>query len=622
MSKLVARPKTRKEIEDERRRVQLNRFKQYRNGGEGFIKWCEDNVSIEIYENGLPVWRPIRDLSDEPHPVTGRTAKDMWAEQCEIARKALKMKNGVFIYRLIVLCWMRGESKSLIVCLIVLWKFFNFASQKIMLGANSKDQSKFVHYDIMRDIILNSPNLLAIVGEKNIQEKEIRLRNKRGRVVSIIRSVSSFSGILSNITGYTFSEMFDMKNPKFFTQIDGSIRNVPNALGLIDSTVSDKQHILYRLYQSWVKNEDPTIFFSHRQSPKADWRDFWNPNMTGPQLNSYKIKFPETEFAQYFRNTWEAASSKMFTPEIVESLKYIGYRNNLGETAKVLQILGNCETISLNENLPEDEKERRIIDLKHDLIHIEKVYSLKTDYLQPRPINLSELSKLSDLYDTDWAILTGADRADPMKKNIDQGARTILTAVAKGLPGSRSNPMISVTDASSTKYIYFLVHLVHVIHSDLSTIKEVLEELYDMFDGIDSFCTERWGMWDMGSWCEDKNISFEPVVASYDRQRESFSELYTVFRSGRFKAPPVAVKGSKQEDILVEESLLFDHNKDKKFYGSPQKKERYGVQDDVMFSLGWTIYGGRFLTVNEFRSRSANKSFGEFYTNKELIGRY
>jgi len=598
------------------------RAKVYRNGGEGFVRWCEDNVCIEIYEQGLPVWRAISELSDEPNTETGRSGKEMWKEQSKIAREALRMENGVFVHRLIVLCWMRGESKSLIVCLIVLWKFFNFASQKMMLGANSKDQSKFVHYDIMRDIILNSPKLLQIVGERNIQEKEIRLRNNKGRVVSIIRSVSSFSGILSNITGYTFSEMFDMKNPKFFTQIDGSIRNVPNALGLIDSTVSNKQHILYKLYKSYMRGEDPTVYFSHRESPKADHRDYWNPNMTQKQLNSYAIKFPENEFAQYFKNTWEAASTRMFTGPMIEAMQYIGAGSSLGETYKVMQILDNCDKITANPDLPDDEKERRTRNLRTPLLHISQVYSLKTDYLQPRAIKMHELEKLGDLYDTDWAILAGVDRADPMKKNIEQGARTIVTAIAKGLPGSRSNPHMNVTSATATKYIYFLIHLIHVVHSDLNTIKEVLEGLCDDFDGLDSFCSERWGMWDMGEWCEEKDISFEAVTASYIKQRECFSELYTLIKDGRFKAPPLAVKGSKEDDILIEEAQLFDHNKDRKLYGSPQKAERYGVQDDAMFAIGWTIYGGRLLTVESFRSRREQTSFGEFHKGHDLVGSY
>jgi hypothetical protein len=88
----------------------------------------------------------------------------------------------------------------------------------------------------MRDIILNSPDLLMEVGgARNIQEKQIHIKNELNKVESFIRAISSFSGIVSNITGYTFSEIFDMKNPKFFVQLDGSTRNIPNALGVIDS---------------------------------------------------------------------------------------------------------------------------------------------------------------------------------------------------------------------------------------------------------------------------------------------------------------------------------------------------------------------------------------------------
>jgi hypothetical protein len=547
---------------------------------------------------------------------------EMWHEQCRIARECLEMENGVFKYTLIVFCWMRGESKSLLVCLIILWKFFTFASQKFMLGANSKDQSKFVHFDIMRDIILNTPKLLGIVGERNLQEKEIRLKNKLGRVVSIIRSVSSFSGILSNITGYTFSEMFDMKNPKFFTQIDGSIRNIPNAFGMIDSTVSDKQHVLYKLYDAWRTGKNPTLYFSHRQSKDADYKDFWNPNMTQAQLDSYKSKFPENEYAQYFKNTWEAGSDKLFAPEQIDALEYIGWNNSLGQTYQVQKILKNCNAIMNNEDLPKEERQDRVRGLKAPLIHIKSVYKLQTEYLQPRSIKMEELERLSEVYDTDWAILTGADRADPMKVNQRHGARTIITAVAKGLPGSRSAPMANVSDAAATKYIYFLVHLAHILHSDLDTIKETLEHLDNDLDGISTFCSERWGMWDIGGWCEEKDIQFEPVTASYTKQRESFSELYTIVKGGRFKAPPLVIKGSKQDDIFREELGIFDHNKGKKWYGSPEKSERKGIQDDTIFSLGWAVYGGRMLTVDDFRTRSIYTSFGEFYKGRELVGRY
>jgi hypothetical protein len=319
----------------------LSRIEEYRNGGEGFVKWCENEVRIPVYPEGgmIPVWTPVSDLPDTPNKETGRSPKDFWENLSTVARKSLVVKDGLLVYRLIVFCWMRGEAKSLFTCLIQLWKFYNFPAQLIVLGANSRDQVKFVHFDIMRDIILNSPKLLRITGRKNLQEREIRLKDKDGITKSTIRSISSFSGIVSNITGYTFSEIFDLKNPKFFYQLDGSIRNIPNALGVIDSTVSSKDHILFRLYKLWVSGKDSTLFFSHRSSPNADYRDFWHPAMTQKQLNSYQAKFPVSEFNQYFRNIWSAGSHRLIAPELIMASRFIGFSSTLGMHGTIVKTL-------------------------------------------------------------------------------------------------------------------------------------------------------------------------------------------------------------------------------------------------------------------------------------------
>jgi len=598
----------------------------YRSGAEGFIRWCEDFVNINIYVDGLSVWCPLKNLPRKINEDTGRCSADMWEFQKGVAREALRMnEKGEFLYRLIVLCWMRGEGKSLFVVLIQLWKFFNFLRQQIMLGANSKDQSKFVHFDIMRDVILNSPKLLRIVGKRNVQDKEIRLRDGAGNIVSVVRSISSFSGIVSNITGYTFSEIFDMKNPKFFTQLDGSIRNIPNALGVIDSTVSTKTHILYRLYKAYTNNTDKSIFFSYRCSLGPSYKDFTNPYMTQEQLNSYKAKFPPAEFAMYFKNTWESDTFKMFNSDLVESTGYIGYEGSLGMHNKIISVLKTIRKYEEHDN--EYRKQYspplEIVTAKKSLIPVEKLYSLSTEYQQPRMCSASELAEIGEMLNTDFSICVGVDRADPMKKNITQGAKTILTVLAKCLPGSRLNPLQYMNDLNSVpEYMYFLLHLAHVQHSDMETIKSELENVIVEYDGVDSLCAERWGMWDIGTWCEDNGIYFEPVSPSYTIQKAAFSELYNVVYKGRFKAPGLVVAGNKMDNILKEEMLLFDHDPQKKFYGSPEKGQNYGVQDDCMFSLGWTLYGGRFLSIEDFRKRNSDVPLGTWIKNTDLVGDY
>lgn len=598
----------------------------YLDGGHGFIDWCEDNVRVPIYPEGATAatWCPIKDLPREKNPITGRSYRGIWEEQKRIFIEALRMKKGRFVYRTIVLCWMRGEGKSLIACLIQLWKFFNFPRQQIMLGANSRDQVKFVHYDIMRDIILNSPNLVMAVGTKNIQEKEIRLRDEKGRIVSIIRSISSFSGIVSNITGFTFSEIFDMKNPKFFVQLDGSTRNIPNALGVIDSTVSEKTHVLYKLYTAASSGKTTTVYFSYRSSPKGKQEDYWNPHMTQEQLDDYKAKFPFGEFERYFQNLWTAGRVRVLTDIMIEEMGVIGARGSVMNHADVLTVLKEKEKIENQKKVVERkgllqdlmEKDERIKEAAKPLKFVDEVYQLKISISSKLMTSLEDLNRIGDLLDTDWIVGAGIDMSDPMA--IRSAARTVLIFVAKGLPGSRSRPYIYTEQESAPKYVYFVLHVEAVKTHSLNDIKVLLEEAHDEYLGIDVICGERWGIWDLESWCEERDILLDALYPTYARQREAFKEIYDVFSEGRIKSPVVPLVGSKGEDILREEASIFDHDPDRRWFGSPEKAEKSGVQDDVMYGLAWGLYGGRMLGAADLRPRIQTPFFGMFLPNQAL----
>ena len=601
----------------------------YRDGGKGFAKWCESNVRIPVYHKGgyIPIWTSMSQLPQHEDHI-GRSYSSFWEEQKLVANQALRMEDGRFVHRLIVFCWARGEGKSFLAVLVQLWKFFVFPRQQIMLGANSKEQTKFVHYSIMCDIILNSPKLLAIVGKKNIQEKEIKLRDSRGNVGSFIRSISTASGIVSNITGYTFSEIFDMKNPKFFTQLDGSIRNIPNALGVIDSTVSDKNHILYKLYDTYSKNKDPYLFFSHRFSKEALEKDYWSPGMTERQLESYRNKFPPQAFAQYFKNTWEAGNKSYFTADLIEASHYLGQNKHLGEQQGIIDVIKVLNKEDAGETEFQHSGKRIRLDLrsrmlKRSLIDINDTYSLRTASNHPRSATLEELQAICDLYQSDAAIMVGIDRADPLKVDITAGARTIMTIVAKLLPNSRNNPDSYLSDGNVKEYIYFLINLVHLESSSLTDIKNVLKECQDTFESIETFGGERWGLWDILDFCESNEIDLEAVSPSYDLQKAAFSELWTLYKTGKFKAPRTVVFGSKKEDILDEELGIFDHNPERRFYGSPEKTQMKGIQDDAVYALAWCIYAGRMLTPDDFRSRKGLQgNFGQMHTGIDLVGNY
>jgi len=619
--------------------AKLNRRKKskpksinYRDGAEGMIKWVDDHVYIPIYPEGsdIAVWTPMKDLPTEKNPKTGKSYRDIWDGQKEVLREALKMENKRFVYRLIVLCWMRGEGKSLLACLIQLWKFFNWPRQQIMLGANSKDQVKFVHYDIMRDIIVNSPKLFARVGGKrNIQEKEIRLKDSAGNIRSIVRSISSFSGIVSNITGYTFSEIFDMKKPKFFTQLDGSIRNIPNAFGVIDSTVSEKTHILYQLYINFIQGKTTTVFFSYRYSKEGLPEDYWNPNMDKSQLDDYKAKFMFGDFERYFLNLWSAGTQRVFSEEMVEMTKYLGMDGQLLNTSTMVEELQRKNhLIEVMTDISGkgfadggEETAGKIDEIYLRMVPVSGTYRLSDKYGQPKMATMENLVTLSNLFDTDWVLTAGSDYGDPYA--VRGLARTLAIILAKGLPGSRSRPFEALlTPDTAPKWIYVTLLVSDVDSHSGDVVKQLYEAAHIEFGGLDVMCSERYGAWDMEKWCEERDIEFQPIFPTYDRQRDAFKQVLEATKEGRFKCPELAIAGSKKEDIRDEEMESFDHDSEKRWFGSIEKFEKYGIQDDFMFALGWAFYGARLKGIDDFRIRKAITNFGHFIQNPDLLGTY
>jgi len=607
----------------------------YRNGPEGFFKWVEDNVRLPVYPKGSMVkkWTPFSQFPDE--------YLEMWDKQKYILREGLAMENGTFKYALIILMWPRGEGKSVDAVLIKLWRFFNFPAIKIILGANSVGQIRFMHFEEMLRIISNSPKLLARIGKKNLLQRQIQIRNKVGDVVSYIRPVSSFSGLYSGIDGYTFSEFHQARDTRFFEEIDSSMRGIKNGLGVIDTTVASKVHILHKLWQNYQTGKDKLLFFSYRQTTGKE-EDFWNPEINQDYLETQKSRLPFGGFERFFLNSWEAASEKVFSDEIIEATNYLGVNKQLNVHNELIALLERKNKyISQEKRIIEGSRdgenpmgeesfqrhEEIFRDIDAQLWPIEDVYRLKSPFGLPQMATADDLEQLGNLYDTDWAILTGADRADPMKTRT--AARTIVIALAKGLMGSRTNPY-PTEETGAPRYLYLLLGLWNVEDHSLDAMKDILLAVQAEFEGIDSFGAERWGIVDIDKWANQNDIACEIYYPGYDRQRTMFSMLYLACKHGLFKTPPLAVPGSKEDDIWKEEAMVFDHvvpemlgegRKTGKF-GSPEKSEKHGRQDDAIYAIGATLYGGRLIGVDKFRPRKGAKGFGMFFPDRSILGRY
>jgi len=366
--------------------------------------------------------------------------------------------------------------------------------------------------------------------------------------------------------------------------------------------------------------------------------------MTQQQLDSYKEKFPFGEFERYFMNLWSAGSERVFTDDIIEASNFIGIDKQVNVHPALVKIIENKNRLirqeqkiisrqgdeEVNEvqnpeimHQLEQQHQTQFEDMDRRLWPVSDVYELR-DKVSGRPAmaTYEDLKALSRVYDTDWAILTGMDRADPMKTKT--AARTIVVALAKGLMGSRTNPF-PVDESEAPRYLYCLLHLADIEDHSVEVVQDTLIAIKEEFDGIDAFGTERWGAVDLVNWCNLNNIKPDIYYPTYSRQRTMFTELFLAFKHGRFKMPPVWVRGNKDDDMLKEELSVFDHNpaSSKGKFGSPEKSEKYGRQDDCIFAVGSAVYGGLSLGVDSFRERKGMKSFGFFFSGRtDLVGRY
>lgn len=609
------------------------RIPLYRKGGDGFVLWAEENIKVNAFIPGTSVQRPtyLADLSREPEPSTGKSWWSFWCWQKEICREALVLGDDNRLkHNLVIFCTERGEGKSFMAVMILLWKFTVFANQRIFLAANSKEQSGFAHREEMDKIIRISPVILALLGgEKNILSKELAIYDSKGLKISFITTVSTFTGVLSNATGFSFSEFFQAKpDAPFFNQIYSSMRNMPNALGVIDSTVSTRDHKLFKLYQQvqeGVKGSE-SWFFYYKCNPTADVNLYKSPANTQKQLDAFQASTAANpvEFSMFFKNTWESAQAGLFSDIDIEATHYIGADGKIGNHEQVINRLEILNKHKKDEQYVADKGLK--LKQRPELQEFDKKSLNSFDKYVPQlneeefTISAEVLSNLSDLFDTDWTIGVGLDRSDPLAMASRSSAQTVLTCVAKGLPGSRSNPYLYLDtgngELSSPEYLHIQCGLYIAKRSTSDELQQVIGDWHDEFNGVESFASDRYGVSDVVGWLVAEGIVDKPEVVQFStqKQREVFAMLYNVIHYGRFKKPRIYIPGAKEVDIVVEQLKEFSvsYNGRTVKYGSPQKSRLNGVQDDAVDALAMCIYGMRHLGMDQFKAIKVKDFFGTY----------
>lgn len=602
------------------------RLSKYRKGPEGIISWVEDNVKFKVPlhdSDGILInkWLYVHEFPPDVDKY-GRSCKSFWENHKQIIREAMRMEYGEYVYKLIVLCWPRGEAKSFLIRMIFLHRFFCYPYQRIFLTSSSRELSDEMHFKDAKETIQNSPKLHEIVGESNILADEIRLTRGYKGIFNAIRLLSTSSGLASNATMIIQTEAFEAETDSHFVKWYGSLRATPNAMGLIDTTVSHKGHWLHNLYKKSQKPGGRT-FFSYRYSEHALPGDYWNPRMDDAEIKDYQDALTPYDFARYFQNIWDTTALKIFSPFDIAAIQYIGIDGIPGNHPQIIEVLKKNEQLMRGEkklgkkfdgyeadfwergSQIEQNTMARLTDI-HEIYdfgkHAPPENQIRTG---SRWATLSDLETLGDFFGTYFAILVGLDMSNALKTGNRMTARTMLTWTAKGLPGSKDKSEAELSNADQV-YIYFLMGIASIEDHQPPTVSHLIQKIFNEFGRIEMVAADTYGSSTQKHICENLGIPFMAEHPSLEKQNIGFNELITAINSGRFKSPIVPVHGSKHPDILREEIEIFDLVKKsggKPKYGSSEKHQKGGIQDDVMDCLGTSLYAGLKVTAVNFKPR-------------------
>ena len=565
----------------------------YPQDGHGFLAWIED-VELMVENKRLRQWVRFRP----------------WDVQRQAVIEALITKNnGDFKHKIVVFCWPRGEGKTLIVCAITLFFFFNGYSEVITLAGNSRDQSKFTHYDLCKGMIQHTDRLNNIPG-LDIKEKHIALKSGPKEIFSYMQAIPTSVGLLPGTTRAVFTELHNLQDTKFFYDLWTSLRNVPNALVLVDTTVARKGHLVHNLWQTYRKGEDPKIYFNHYDDVHH------NPEMTQEELNHFKKTLPSSIFSMYFRNRWEDAAGNFFSTNRIKEIEVCGVDGKTGLLPEVPVTVKRLVDLE-GKRAAYDKGKIDLSAVNKEISAIEKRLVL-VDHFYQLPATPEDLDKLAKMFGISFILGVGLDRAQRLSNNP---GRTVMTCVARGL-------------LSEEESIYFVLDIFIPEESTLPVLTSKFLEWSAGYGWIDKVVVEQFAGDDFYDWVSDKALAAEFVSPNFNRQRAIFFHLNNVVENGYLKSPRVPYYAddegrlyrgfTNKDDVFREElgAFIFEGTEKKGWFGSPEKKMKGGIQDDIVYSLGWAIYATHGEGLTPVPDRLGGNASIEAIVNNDVVGDY
>ena len=233
-----------------------------------------------------------------------------WKYQGEVIKEACKRTpQGHNRYNTIAICIPKQNGKTFMASLILLWKFMTQFSLQGVVASNSKDQASSVVFDTFKNMLRFSPELVGLVKEENILDKEVRYPafNSIATVLSSSKAAAWGYGIDIGIV----DEIHAAPDDEGLYQILQSQTGPRDGQIILPSQVSGQLNVLYKLYQLHLSGEDKQLFFHYVNGYNP------SPLVTDRWLSSRKAQLTPYQYSLYHDNDWLSSTSKLFTAEAV-----------------------------------------------------------------------------------------------------------------------------------------------------------------------------------------------------------------------------------------------------------------------------------------------------------------
>lgn len=549
-------------------------------------------------------------------------------KQVEFYRNAFALdKNGGFKHKIICACRPRGDYKSFDITLLFLFRFFNMPEEQIFLVTNSLEQTSHLLYKEALKIIKRSPVLSSTPGLE-IQTKGIYLMAGKGKdnIFNSIELTSVEGGARSNGTCFACSEVWKMAkdDETGIAEIEQSIRGVDNGWFLGESTVAPKGHFFHRYYESHLMGDNPVLYFQYYSGDERR-----NPKIDTDYLNHVRKIWP-FHYKMFFDNRWEDAAINLFPAERVEEMGYLGMNHSLMRGDEVKSTIAK-----MHEYREHIRRYEGAMDASHEKAELRlletRFQKVAGTYRVPAPA--WTLDVLSSMYDCDFIVGIGLDRAKQLSKDAD---RTALVTVARG---------ILDPERWGTDRIYFILDIFTPHDPSLRTIMAHIEEMVNMHGNGNAYVDlEDYNVMDLKAMCKELGIEVEIPPNSYKHQERIFTEMFNAFDGGYIKCPDVLIWSDDQDelhyedapigraDLLRTELAAFEHHPPIRsdggrgsggYFGSPFKKNgrpgRGEPKDDVVYALAHAMNAA---TRGDLPASVKKAITAETFFNHDVIGAY